>query len=100
VRNQVAIDGRLLKRSALRYTPAGIPAIDMVIGHNSIQIEAGGERQTRCEIETVAIGDVAVRLRAHKLNQILRVRGFLSRRSLTNQKLVLHVVEAKSISNE
>jgi len=43
---------------------------------------------------------VAVRLSAHKLNQILRVRGFLSRRSLTNQKLVLHVVDAKSISKE
>ena len=43
-RNEVVIDGRLLKRSALRYTPAGIPVVDLLLGHISNQIEAGGRR--------------------------------------------------------
>jgi primosomal replication protein N len=96
--NQVALDARLLKRSALRYTPAGIPAIDLLIGHKSIQIEAGVRREARCEVEAVAIGDVAVKLSAEKLNQPLQISGFLTQRSVKDRKLVLHVVSAATIA--
>ncbi len=90
--NQVAIDGRLLKRSALRYTPAGTPAIDLLIGHSSIQTEAGRRCEARCEVEAVALGEMAVRLSTARLNRSLQVSGFLARRSLGNRGLVLHVV--------
>ena len=92
--NQVAIDARLIKRGALRYTPAGTPAIDLVIGHQSIQTEAGAKREARCEVETVAIGDVAVKLSREKLNQPLRFSGFLTQHSVKDRRLVLHVVHA------
>ncbi len=97
-RNEVVIDGRLLKRGTLRHTPAGIPAINLVIGHQSIQIEAGGRREARCEVEAVAIGDVAVRLNTEKLNQPLQISGFLTRHSVKDRRLVLHVVSAEKIS--
>ena len=90
--NQVALDVRLLKRSALRYTPAGTPAIDLLIGHQSMQVEAGVRREARCEVEAVAIGDMAVKLSREKLNQPLQVSGFLTQHSLKDRKLVLHVV--------
>ena len=96
-RNEVVIDGRLLKRRVLRYTPAGTPVIDLLLGHSSIQIEAGGRREARCEIEAVAIGDVAVELSAVKLNQPLQISGFLARHSVSNRKLVLHVVSVETI---
>ena len=98
--NQVAIDGRLLKRSALRYTPAGTPAIDLLIGHSSIQSEAGSRREARCEIEAVALGDLALRLSTAKLNRSLQVGGFLAQRSLGNRRLVLHVVNVDVVAGD
>lgn len=99
-RNEVAIDGRLLKRSALRYTPAGTPAIDLLIGHSSIQSEAGSRREARCEIEAVALGEMAVRLSTARLNRSLQVSGFLAQHSLGNSKLVLHVVSMDVIGGD
>jgi primosomal replication protein N len=98
-RNEVVIDGRLLKRATLRLTPAGIPVVDLVIGHTSIQVEAGGRREARCEVEAVAIGDMAVRLSTQKLNQPLQFGGFLTQHSAKDRRLVLHVVSAEMISS-
>ena len=93
-RNQVVIDGRLLKRATLRHTPAGIPVIDLGIDHKSIQTEAGGQREARCEVEAVAIGELAVRLSTQKLNQPLQIKGFLTQHSIKDRRLVLHVTDA------
>ena len=46
-------------RDELRYTPAGIPAIDCTLQHASMQMEAGGERRVECELFAVAFDDVA-----------------------------------------
>ena len=99
-RNEVVIDGRLLKRSVLRYTPAGTPAVDLLIGHSSIQSEAGSRREVRCEIDAVALGDMALKLSAAKLNRSLQIGGFLARHSLGNRKLVLHVVSMDAIASD
>ena len=98
-RNEVVIDGLLLKRGTLRHTPAGIPALNLLIGHQSIQIEAGGRREARCEVDAVAIGELAVRLSKHKLNQPLQFSGFLTRHSVKDRRLVLQVVNAESVNN-
>jgi primosomal replication protein N len=98
-RNEVVIDGLLLKRGTLRHTPAGIPALNLLIGHQSIQIEAGGRREARCEVDAVAIGELAVTLSQHKLNQPLRFSGFLNRHSVKDRRLVLQVVKAETTVN-
>ena len=96
--NQVVIDARLLKRGALRYTPAGTPAIDLLLGHQSIQIEAGVAREARCEVEAVAIGDLAIKLSTRKINQPLHVSGFLTQHSIKERRLVMHVVKAEPVN--
>ena len=99
-RNEVVIDGRLLKRGALRYTPAGTPVIDLLFGHRSLQIEAGSRREARCEIAAVAIGELALRLSAAKINQPLQISGFLAQNSIGNRRLVLHAVDAEPIDGK
>jgi len=94
-RNAVVIDGHLLKRGTLRYTPAGIPALNLTIGHKSIQIEAGGRREARCDVDAVVIGDLAVTLSKQKLNQPLQFSGFLTQHSVKDRRLVLNVVSAE-----
>ena len=98
-RNEVVIDGLLLKRGTLRHTPAGTPAINLVIDHRSIQIEAGGRREVRCEVDAVAIGELAARLSKHKLNQPLQLSGFLTRHSVQDRRLVLQVVKAELVNS-
>ena len=95
-RNEVVIDGLLLKRGTLRHTPAGIPAINLVIDHRSIQLEAGQRREARCEVDAVAIGELAVTLSKHKLNQPLQFSGFLTRHSVKERRLVLQVVKTET----
>ena len=97
-RNEVVIDGRLLKRSALRYTPAGIPVIDLLLAHRSLQVEAGSQREARCEIAAVAIGELAVRLSAARINQPLQISGFLAQHTIGNRRIVLHAVDAEPIN--
>ena len=90
-RNEVVIDGRVLKCNALRHTPAGIPVADILLEHSSIQREAGGQRRIRCEIEVMAIGEIALQLATVKLNQSLQIGGFLAQRSVSSNSLTLHV---------
>ena len=98
-RNEVVIDGCLLRLGALRHTPAGTPAIDLLISHSSVQSEAGSRRQVQCELEAVALGEAALGASRLKRNQQLRITGFLARRSLGNRQLVLHVTSAETIGD-
>jgi primosomal replication protein N len=89
----------MLKRSAIRYTPAGVPAIDIVVGHSSMQMEAGSQRKTRCEIDATAVGEMATRISAFKLNQPVQISGFLSQHGIGSRRLALHVVKVEAVSS-
>jgi primosomal replication protein N len=91
--NRVTLDATLADASALRYTPAGIPAFDAVLRHASRQPEAGGERAVDCEIAAVAYGDTARALAKIAIGTPLRCHGFLARRYRTGITLALHVNE-------
>jgi len=91
--NRVTLDGTLTEASALRYTPAGIPAFDGVLRHASRQPEAGGERAVDCEIVAVAFGAPARALAKIATGTTLRCHGFLARRYRTGITLALHVNE-------
>ncbi len=90
-RNQVVLTGRLIERKELRFTPAGIPALDVRIGHESGQMEAGKPRQVGLEVEAVALGTVAEALSRAALERSYRFEGFLAQRSRMSKQLVLHV---------
>ena len=55
--NRLTLDATLAERGDLRYTPAGIPALDCMLQHESMQAEAGGERKVDCELAAVAFGE-------------------------------------------
>jgi len=95
MRNEAVIGGRLLKRSAIRYTPAGVPIVDFVIAHSSVQNEAGTKRKVVCDVDAVAVGEMAVSIDRVKINQSLQVKGFLARNSVGNTKLMLRVTSVE-----
>jgi primosomal replication protein N len=89
--NDVTLDARLASRADLRFTPAGIPALDFQLAHESMQTEAGGERRVACDLAGVALGPVARELAIVSVGANLRCRGFLARRYRTGLSVALHV---------
>jgi len=89
--NTLILDATLAQRDPLRYTPAGIPAVDCTLQHTSTQAEAGGERKVECELFAVAFGEVALALSRLRIGSELRCEGFLARRYRTGITVAMHI---------
>ena len=75
----------------LRFTPAGLAAVDFRLEHESVVEEAGKPRKVRAEIPAVAFQTLARLVAAAKLGAQARVEGFLGTKSRRSKRLVLHV---------
>ncbi len=96
--NRLTLEATLTDRSDLRYTPAGIPAVECVLRHASMQPEAGGQRRVECELAAVAFGEPAVALAKIAPGTALRCKGFLARRYRTGTSVALHVSEFEPVN--
>jgi len=76
---------------ALRYTPAGMPALEFKLAHESEQEEAGGKRKVQAELGAVAFDSQARLMAGAKLGVQAKFQGFLAAKSKRSQRLVLHV---------
>jgi primosomal replication protein N len=97
--NLLTIDATLAERGDLRYTPAGVPALECVLRHASVQREAGGERKVDCELAAVAFGKPALALAGVAAGTALRCKGFLARRYRTGITVALHIDEFAPLDN-
>lgn len=87
--NKLALHAEVVQIEPLRYTPAGIPLLSVVLRHVSEQIEAGMKRRVECEMNAVVLGDLA--LKGLKLGNRINAYGFLAKRSLKSTQLVMHI---------
>lgn len=62
----------------LRYTPSGLPALDIRLEHESLQREAGANRQVKASVKALAFGALAERLARQALGSVWRFQGFLA----------------------
>mgnify|MGYP000915570269 CR=1 FL=1 len=76
--NRLSLHARLSARQPLRYTPAGVPAQDLELSHESQQQEAGQNRQIHLTLRAVAFGLVAEQLAQQPLDQMIKCSGFLA----------------------
>ena len=76
--NQLHLAARIAGISALRHTPAGIPAVDLLLEHESEQTEAGTARQVAMAMKAVAFGATAEALAAQAMGSQWRFSGFLA----------------------
>ena len=72
------LTGNLAEQAALRYTPAGLPALDIRLEHESLQREAGADRQVKASVKALAFGALAERLARQALGSVWRFQGFLA----------------------
>ena len=76
--NQLVLSACIAQASALRYTPAGLPALDFSLEHESEISEAGQVRQVKAAIKAVAFGSVAETLGKQALGSSWKFTGFLA----------------------
>ncbi|MBK9133665.1 MAG: primosomal replication protein N [Betaproteobacteria bacterium] len=76
--NRFLLSGSLVQRSAMRYTPAGLPALDLVLKHESTVSEDGQPRKVSMEMRAVAIGAVTQPLTALALGEDGEFAGFVT----------------------
>ena len=82
-----------MELGALRYTPAGVPAVEFRIAHASEQDEAGGRRKVDAELGAIAFDTHARLVAGARLGVSGSFRGFLAAKSRRSKKLVLHVTD-------
>ena len=88
--NQVNLTACIAEASPLRYTPAGIPALNLVLEHESEVVEAGVTRQVRLTVRAVAFGALAETSAKAELGKPLLFTGFLIN-ARTSKSLVFHI---------
>ena len=76
--NQTILSARIAEAQALRYTPAGLPALDLRLEHESEVREADATRQVRVEVKAVAFGTDAETLARQAIGSAFRFTGFLA----------------------
>ena len=92
--NDYSLFGEIIHLETVRFTPAGIPVLNLRIRNESEQNEAGLKRIINVDIESVVIGEL--------VNYDLRVGnkfsffGFLDKKSKKSSHLVFHITQIKN----
>ena len=76
--NRLVLSARIAERGALRYTPAGLPALDLSLKHESEVSENGQPRKVSVEIRAVGIGEISAALATMALGGNGRFGGFIA----------------------
>lgn len=76
--NRTELSACIAERDTLRWTPAGLPALDLMLAHESMVMEASAERRVQARVKAKAIGAVAERLDRQAVGSLWRFSGFLA----------------------
>jgi primosomal replication protein N len=90
--NRLVLTAQLLERGALRYTPAGLPALDLSLKHESQVTQDGQPRLVFFEIKARAIGAVTQQVAGLEMGSTHGFAGFLGSQR-NGRGVVFHVTE-------
>ncbi|EGV38069.1 primosomal replication protein N [Neisseria weaveri] len=92
--NFVRLTAKIAECGELRFTPAGIPVLNLLLKHESWQIENGQQCLVKFDIPARLIGNQA-ELWQYRINDMVEVEGFLTQKSLKYTKTVLRIQNIK-----
>ena len=99
-RNELVLSGVIATREKLRHTPAGSPALNFLLSHESQQQEAGQAFTTQLDIPVWVLGEAAVQLDRLAPGTKITLKGFLVRKSRNSSQLVLRTEQFKLLDGE
>jgi primosomal replication protein N len=88
--NRLVLLAQLVQKGALRYTPAGLPALDLSLKHESEVSEDGQPRKVSMELKAVGIGGITKALGSLALGSTAQFGGFLAS-GRNGRGLVFHI---------
>ncbi len=96
--NEFVLTACIVEMDALRYTPAGLPALNLRVEHESEIQEAGQARQVKAAVKAVAFGAVAERLIKQAIGSHWKFNGFLAS-PRTGKYVVLHIQDFQRLTS-
>ncbi len=90
--NCLELAAHIVEAEALRYTPAGVPALNLKLENESEEQEAGQTRQVKVSLKSVALGAVAERLVKQAIGSHWQFKGFLAT-PRNGKGVVFHIQE-------
>jgi len=94
--NCLVLTAGIVELDALRFTPAGVPALNLRLEHESSLSEAGQQRQVRAAVKAVALGAMAERLAAQATGSVWKFSGFMAT-PRNGKHLVFHIQEISKV---
>jgi len=95
--NRLVLSAQLLERGAMRYTPAGLPALDVQLKHESEVTENGAPRKVFMELRAVAIGAITQVLSSMSLGQGGLFGGFLAA-ARNGRGMLFHITSVEPLA--
>jgi len=90
--NRLVLRAVLAQRGSVRYTPAGLPALDLGLDHESLVSQEGQARKVSLGIKAVAIGSLVDSVGRLELGSAAVFAGFLAT-SRNGRGLTFHLTE-------
>ena len=94
--NRLVLSAQVLERGALRYTPAGLPARDLVLKHQSEVEQDGPPRKISIEVKALAIGAIGARIDTLGLDGQATFAGFVAA-GRNGRGWVFHITEFEPV---
>jgi primosomal replication protein N len=88
--NQLQLSAVVVQVQSLRYTPAGIPALNIVLEHGSEILEMDTPRLVKLQLKAVAFGVQAEALSRQGLDSTCQFHGFLTN-ARNGKGVVFHI---------
>ena len=88
--NQLQLSGVVVQVQSLRYTPAGIPVVNIVLEHESQIVEMDTPRLVKLQLRAMAFGAQAEVLSRQGLDSACMFHGFLTN-ARNGKGVVFHI---------
>ena len=95
--NRLVLAVTLVERAALRYTPAGLPALDLSLKHESEVQEDSQPRKVSREMKAVAIGAITQALMPLELGSTGLFAGFITS-TRNGRGLLFHITSVERVA--
>jgi len=92
--NRIVLSASVVEIQPLRYTPAGVAALELTLEHESEVQEAQQNRRVTFQAQAIAMGSTAHLLADTPLGARLELEGFLAAARKGSSRLVLHIQKA------
>jgi len=92
--NLLRLTARIAECGALRYTPAGIPVLDLILIHESWQEENGQKCLVKFEMHARILGKEA-EMWQYRQDIMVEAEGFLAQRSQRFLRPILRIQKIK-----